>query len=349
MAANLCLHIGMPKTGTSLIQAVLASMGDVFASQGVWLARSALGAHRLAVAATPEDDPIQRRADFVQIRGGLPLDDALDEPRAAAGKFGTVILSSEYFSECSPRLLRELLESVGADRVSIVVALRRQDRILVSGFNQDVKALNRARPLTWAPSKNDRHDWHSRLQPWADEFGKSAIKVQVFDRAVAGEQSLTALMLDACDVSYDAAAVRQQEERLSRAENRSLPAEILAFKFFANAVTRQGELDWLMNEVLARRVDGAPYHLDAATVRRMIEHYRASNRRVASEYLGESGDLFDDRVDEGAKCVLSVSPATLAALVAICAAELRQIRARSGPPRRGGQPVERMPVEKESA
>ena len=331
MVANLCLHIGMPKTGTSLIQAVLASMRETLGQQGAWVAASSLGAHRLAVAATPEDDPIQRRADFVGIKAAIPLADALEQLRAAAEKFGTVVLSSEYFSECNPRLLKELLLSsdIHADHVSIVVALRRQDRILVSGFNQDVKALNRIKPLAWAPSSIDRHDWYARLAPWAEEFGKSAIKVQVFDRAVAADQSLTCLMLDACGVSYNGAAVRQQEERLSRAENRSLPAELLAFKFFANAVTRQGELDWLIDEALARRVGSVPYHLDSAIVRRMIEHYRASNRQLAADYLGESGDLFDDRVDENAKSVLTVAQATVAVLLAICAAELERLRAQT--------------------
>lgn len=329
MAAKLCIHIGMPKTGTSLIQAVLASMRDSLAKQGVWAPTSPLGCHRLAIEATPEDDQIHRRADFVEIKAAMPLGEALEQPRAAAAKFDTVILSSEYFSECSPRLLKSLLQSsgIGATDISIIAALRRQDRILVSGFNQDVKALNRTTPLTWSPSRMERHDWYARLQPWADEFGKAAIKLQVFDRAVAGKQSVTCLVLDACGVSYDASVVHQHEERHSKSENRSLPAELLAFKFFANAVTRQGQLDWLIDEALARKVGGGPYHLDADTARSIIEHYRPSNHRVAAEYLGESGDLFDDQVDEDGTSTLKVSPATIAVLLAICAAELQRLRA----------------------
>jgi hypothetical protein len=332
MPARLCIHIGMPKTGTSLIQAVLAGMRDALAKESVWVPASFLQCHRLAVAATPENDAIQKRADFRDITAAMPLAQALEQPAAAAARSDIVILSSEYFSECSPRRLRSLLDSAGlrAADVSIVAALRRQDRILVSGFNQDVKALNRTTPLAWSPSRIERHDWYARLQPWAEEFGKAAIKVQVFDRAAAGRQSLTCQVLDACGVIYDAALVQQHEERHSRSENRSLPAELLAFKFFANAVTKQGQLDWLINEALARRVGGVPYQLEPATARSIIDHYRESNRRVAAEYLGESGDLFDDRVEEGGKTTLAVSPATIAVLLSICAAELHRLRALAG-------------------
>ena len=54
-----------------------------------------------------------------------------------------------------------------------------------------------------------------------------------------------------------------------------------------------------------------------------------SNHRVAVEYLGESGDLFDERVDENAKTLLTVSPATIAVLLAMCATELERLRAQT--------------------
>jgi len=45
---------------------------------------------------------------------------------------------------------------------------------------------------------------------------------------------------------------------------------------------------------------------------------------------GESGDLFDDYVDENATSELAVPAATVAALIAICAAELKRLRAAAG-------------------
>ncbi|MNC92128.1 hypothetical protein D3C83_85000 [compost metagenome] len=75
---------------------------------------------------------------------------------------------------------------------------------------------------------------------------------------------------------------------------------------------------------------GGPYHLEPATARAIIEHYRDSNQRVAAQYLGESGDLFDDQVEEGGKTALAVSPATIAVLLSICAAEFNRLRATAG-------------------
>lgn len=328
MTARFCIHIGMPKTGTSLVQAVLDDMRGLLAKQGVWTPSSFLVCHRLAVAATPEDDPIRQRADFLDIERAMPLPEALEQLAQAISGFHTAILSSEYFSECSPRLLKSLLGSKGIDVTTavIVAALRRQDRIIASGFNQDVKALNRTKPVTWSPSVAPRHDWYARLQPWAAEFGKASIKLLVFDRAVAGQHSLTGLLLEACGVRYDGEMVRQCEQQRSAAENRSLPAELLAFKLVANEVTKQGELDWLLEEALARKVGSKPYRLNPETARAIIEHYRESNRRVAREYLGEAGDLFDEQIEEDAMDTLDVSPPTLAMLLAICAAELRRLR-----------------------
>lgn len=329
MAFSLCIHIGMPKTGTSLMQAVLSAMRETLGTQGVWAPPSFLGSHRLAIAATPENRAIHDRADFVEIKAAMSLESALDQPRTAVARFDTVMLSSEYFSECSPRQLKTLLHSQGiqAAEISIIAALRRQDRILASGFNQDVKALHRTRPLTWTPAKAERHDWHALLQPWAEEFGKDRIKVQVFDRAAAAAESLTCLLLDTCGVRYDAATVRRLEERYGRSENRSLPADLLAFKFFANAVTERGQLDWLIDLALARGVGRGSFQLDARTVRMILEHYRESNRRVAAEYLGETGDLFDDDIDEEAVSTLRVTPVTITELLALCAEELKGLRA----------------------
>ena len=326
--ASLRIHIGMPKTATSLIQAVLVGMRDCFAAQGAWIPATTLACHRLAVEATPAGSGLHQRPDFQHIKSAIGLDEAFKQCRPVTANAHTVILSSEYFSESDPRLLKALLESSGMSRedVTIIAVLRRQDRILVSGFNQDVKALNRTKPFAPFAAMTERHDWYARLQPWAEEFGKQAIKVQVFDRLAAEKESITCRLLDACGVRHDAKLVREREERNGKWENRSLPTELLAFKLFADRVTRPGDLDWLMDEALARGMGGLPFGLDASTVHKIIEHYRPSNRRVAAEYLGEAGDLFDSNVEEGAALPLAVSLETLCKLLAICAAELSKRR-----------------------
>lgn len=321
---RLLLHIGMPKTGTSLIQAVLRSLRDQLASQRAWLPLQNLAATRIAVEAFPADSPISGRADVLHIREAMTIEEALDQARPPTAEWSATILSSEYFSECRPERLEALLRGVGYTPASttVLAALRRQDRILVSGFNQDVKALGRTTPLGWSPDAAHGLDWYQMLAPWASVFGKQAVKVQVFDREAAARASLTGLFLDACGVAYDAAFVSETEEKLRDAENRSLPATLLAFKFAANRVTRPGELDWFVAEALERGVGHGTFGLPDETVREILDHYRESNRRVATEYLGEDGDLFDDVIKRPTHTTLDVDAATIAEVTALYAAAM---------------------------
>lgn len=312
----------MPKTGTSLIQAVLMRLRDQLASQHAWLPPKNIAAHRIAVETFPADSAISSRADVVHIRGMMTIDEALDQARPPAEGWSATILSSEYFSECRPERLEELLREAGFAPTSttVLAALRRQDRILVSGFNQDVKAMARTTPLRWSPDAGHRLDWYELLAPWAAVYGKQAIKVQVFDREAAANASLSGRFLDACGISYDPESVSQKEEELRNAENPSLPATLLAFKFAANRVTRPGELDWVMAEALQRGVGHGTFGLPDEKVREILDHYRESNRRVAIEYLGEDGDLFDDVIKSPTHTTLDVDADTTAEMIALCAA-----------------------------
>ncbi len=321
---RLLLHIGMPKTGTSLIQAVLMGLRDQLASQHAWLPPKNMAAHRIAVETFPADSAISSRADVVHIREMMTIDEALDQARPPTAGWSATVLSSEYFSECRPERLEGLLSEAGfaPTLTTVLAALRRQDRILVSGFNQDVKAMARTTPMRWSPDAGHRLDWYELLAPWAAVYGKQAIKVQVFDREAAANASIAGRFLDACGLSYDPGFVSQKEEELRNAENPSLPATLLAFKFAANRVTRPGELDWLVAEALERGVGHGTFGLPDATVREILDHYRESNRRVANEYLGEDGDLFDDVIKTPTHTTLDVDAATAAEVTALCAATM---------------------------
>lgn len=65
--ASLRIHIGMPKTATSVIQAVLVGMRDCFAAQGAWIPATTLACHRLAVEATPVGSGLHQRPDFQSV------------------------------------------------------------------------------------------------------------------------------------------------------------------------------------------------------------------------------------------------------------------------------------------
>ena len=341
---RLLLHIGMPKTGTSLIQAVLKGMRDQLAAQHAWVPPKNMAAHRIAVETFSADDRVSNRSDVLRIREAMTVEEALDQAMPRAEGWSATILSSEYFSECRPERLKGLLSEAGFAPTSttVLAALRRQDRILVSGFNQDVKAMARTTPLGWSPGAGHRLDWYELLAPWASVFGKEAIKIQVFDRETAAGASLAAQFLDACGLTYDPGFVSQKEEEFRSAENASLPATLLAFKFAANRVTRPGELDWVVAEALERGVGHGTFGLPDAKVREILDHYRESNRRVANEYLGEDGDLFDDVIKTPTHTTLDVDAATAAEVTALCAATMGRLQVEAGPLAQAGAPLQQV-------
>lgn len=323
---TLYLHIGMPKTGTSLIQAVLNAMRPQLLSAGTWLPARMMANHRIAVEASAPGSLLHSRADAQHIRDAMTFEAAVEQLRPRDGEWERVLVSSEYFSEVEPERIKAILESAGFDaaQVRVVAALRRQDRILVSGFNQDVKALDRTQILRWDLRASERLDWYARLQPWSEAFGVEAITVQVFDREAAAKRSLTSQFLDTCGIASDPAVVADLEQEHRQGENVSLPATLLAFKLAANHVVKPGEIDWLMDEALRRGVGEGVFGLDDDTVRAILDHFRESNRRVAREFLGEDGDLFDETIQSATHTSLTPDNTVVAQMVALSASRLSQ-------------------------
>lgn len=130
--AEVYLHVGLPKTGTSTIQAALDARATSLASAGVLYPGGRHRAQRLAAY-----DLLGQR-----VRG--------DDADLVAGAFNTlaeemarfpgrsIVVSEEELGLARPRHVRKLVRSLGHHHVNVVIGVRDMARTVVSAWQQDV-------------------------------------------------------------------------------------------------------------------------------------------------------------------------------------------------------------------
>lgn len=281
------VHIGAPKTGSTLLQRVLFESRDLLAARGYLYPDVSLrgyGHHDLAFL----------------VGGGYP-DWATPQPRSldelvsalanAASFEGSILLSSEDFYLCpNPEGVRRVLATSGllAGRdCRIVVYLRRQDDAHESWFNQTTKAQG----YTHTPGESvsafrELWDYKHQLARWEDVFPSSLV-VRPFER----ESFHNGLLLDdfLAVLGLTRANVRVPAETINTSINRDLlefqrilnrlplePAKRRRFHHQLMALTEATKDSTLF--------DRRPV-FDASIRRRILEDYAASNRSVARKYL----------------------------------------------------------------
>lgn len=130
--ADVHLHVGLPKTGTSTIQATLDARVDALAAAGVLYPGRRHRAHRLAAY----DLLGQRvRGDDADIVSGA-FRRLAEEVAAHSGPIA--LISDEELGLARPRHVRKVARELGGDRLHIVVGARDMARTVVSAWQQNV-------------------------------------------------------------------------------------------------------------------------------------------------------------------------------------------------------------------
>jgi hypothetical protein len=130
--ADVFLHIGLAKTGTTTIQAALEARVDQLAAAGVLFAGGSHRAQRLAAY-----DLLGQRIEGDD-RDVVPgaFGRVADEIAAFTGR--RVVVSEEELSHARPRHVRRLTRRLGPHRVFVVITVRDLARTLVSSWQQSV-------------------------------------------------------------------------------------------------------------------------------------------------------------------------------------------------------------------
>jgi hypothetical protein len=129
--ADVILHVGLYKTGTTTIQGALAATAEQLAAAGVLFP----GGHRAQRLAT-YDLLGQRVGGELRGEAAGALGRLVDLVAAHDGP--TVVISEEELSLARPRQARRLVRALAGHRVHVVVGARDMARTLVSAWQQTI-------------------------------------------------------------------------------------------------------------------------------------------------------------------------------------------------------------------
>lgn len=175
---EIVLHVGLPKTATTYLQEWLNHNKTLLSSR-LGVLPSQAGGHLLAALCCPEQ--YHGRSDFVSIFRSYSLESTSKNLKSLRAEgHSRAVISSEYFFLASPARISEVLTQYSLDVKKVIVLLRRQDRLIGSGYAQDIKELARSEPIGEI-GYSKHYDWSILLTAYAQAFPEATVVPLDFD------------------------------------------------------------------------------------------------------------------------------------------------------------------------
>jgi hypothetical protein len=174
---TLYLHIGYHKTGTSAVQAFMASNAQLLATRGILypnVGRAGNSHALLAISLKKTNISLDAERLYAEL--------AEESARSNAGK---VVISSENFMEnIPPETVAAQVAKTGL-AARVVVYLRRQDLWLQSLYNEVVRDPSRRYTGSIGNMREVRQgiaDYFKVISHWAESFGQENLIVRVLEQ-----------------------------------------------------------------------------------------------------------------------------------------------------------------------
>ena len=289
----LVLHIGLGKTGTTVLQRFLAQNREVLLERGIEYPQEGLVDHAHHLFSPHVPHYMQQRWTFV------PVSDWAGP--VSAKEASSILLSSELMSSASADEIAPYCNELRAHfDVRVVIYLRRQDHMLASTYNQQVKSGRQKRPLgaTWL-KRLPAYDYLEKLRRWESAVGRDALVVRPFEREqLEGGDIRTDFLHHVYGMEVDEAFVLSEDD-----PNPALASDVLEFKRQLNWVVTDRRFHRRCNRLLQSFVDSTRrpgQSVDAATELMtpnervaLLGALSATNAEVARRYgIDREGRLF---------------------------------------------------------
>ncbi|MEK8017303.1 MAG: hypothetical protein VSS75_010575 [Candidatus Parabeggiatoa sp.] len=311
---TITLHIGLPKTGSTSLQAFCSKNQAQLTQLGVYYPTEGRYFHQMAqhVWARALKGPHYRFwwTDPADMEFSLPACHQELMAHIEASNCPNILLSAEeLWHNNVPETLGTLFEGFPY-QVRILAYLRRQDSLLLSAYNQCIKTADLRLP--------DRHhigtfdefvhielgdaeslfNFYPLLSQFARVFGQENVMVRVFEPSQLVGGDLIQDCLKVLDIAQSEAF------EIPEPMNKSLPQELIDIMRLFNSQAKLARNEHLRFNYLLRDMPKfmalEDYQPMSPELRwQILEHYREDNARVAREFLGrEDGQLFYPEISD---------------------------------------------------
>ena len=310
---TLYLHIGTPKTGTTMLQYFMADNRELLRKMGFsfpdfgfrfdGIMRDRNGHFLIQRYFDEEKNRLYDREEELYAEGMKLLLDELS-------RHENVILSDEgiwngyqhisgFWEKLNARITK------AGHTLKVMVYLRRQDSYIQSYWSQRVKVGLELSFQQFLSSKTIKHrylDYEKALDHIAAEVGQENIIVRVFERGQFKEDSLPADFLNVLGLSLTEEYVIDKE-----VTNTSISGKYLEIKRILNTMPEyQGKANFIISLLYQTEAEdassgGKENYFKQGQAARFMQKYEESNDRVAQKYLHREGPLFMEEIPEGGK------------------------------------------------
>jgi hypothetical protein len=317
---EIILHLGIPKTGSTALQAFLARNYGALLTRSVDYFRmgefelglkgriaAGNGVH-VACSLLPESHA-RRIANGERYLA--ELDRLIDVSPAERG-----VLSSEMFANAERRQLRAFLERLHGRDIAVrgIYYIRRQDQLLSSSYVQQVRLHGYTEPpedyVRTLAANNGFLRYHSLYRSMVDLFGAANLVCRSYDDAVRQKNGvfadfLAAAAIDDAGLSFDIPKV-----------NTSVSAREVAMLLLLNRFRPRKQFIDMVVENADKNAKGSSRHnlLSRPLIAEIEALFREENTKLAEEYF-KRPVLFDPAPIEGPEDPLASTTLTIEDLV----------------------------------
>lgn len=283
------LHIGLPKTATTHLQRWLDVNAGAIASE-VGVLPSQGGGHLLATLSC-DQERFSDRADFLAISSRTKQADLRANLDTLRRLNRPIVVSSEYFFLADPAAIKTLAVENGLNISKVICVFRRQDRLIASGYAQDVKMMGRSDAIR-SVGYTETYDWNLLSNRYVEVFPGAEFVSLEFDR-LRREASLIDHWKRELGVSDLATRDSVSSGKLV---NESLPAEMVELCRVANEL-KLGSFSELAFLAARKGIVSKQYQLPPSLQREVRDAFAVSNDRFVKGLKDPSP--FDEYTSSG--------------------------------------------------